>query len=633
MNSAATLLLPCMLMIHAHAETNVEVIVPVPPRPSSDIPIQVQPLQPPATIKTEPRKEALKPAAPLQQAAPQIMKEQKAPQQKASKPNVQKAPEIPRQPLVQTSPVPMAPSPILSPNLLAISNEIAAIAKKVTPAVVNISTTQIIEGQQDGDIPKIPGGPSVEDFFKDFFDRQFQGPRRVMSLGSGFIIYSDGAIAYIVTNYHVIKNAKKITITLHDKTELEGEIQGTDERTDIALIKVQTTKLPPYKRRLTTVQWGDSSQVVTGYKVIAIGNPFGLGGTVTDGIVSNVDRDIRAQTAENISSYVDDFIQHSAPINKGSSGGVLLDLYGNVIGINSAIYTPTGGNVGVGFAIPSNLARDTVNQLIQFGKTRRGFIGLRVHLLSADDAEALGLGDRRGVLVGEVIAGGPSEGKIMRNDVILEFDGKAVNDHSDAKDAVKGDSKTASEKFTRIVGQTPVNKAVKVKLLRRINQQMKEIEVEIKVAEYVDKGDADIKMKKPNATPDKTAAEAKCIGITIRNLTDDLRQRYLVPKDAKGVLIVGVDAKSSAADHVEVGDVILEATQKEIKTIQEFVGIVDESRKMMRKHIMLLILRRGDQRFTTLELDETIQNQSSELKPGMIAPPKVLTPNTQKPKP
>ena len=288
----------------------------------------------------------------------------------------------------------------------------ADLAESLLPAVVNISTTQKIRGRGP-EIPQFPPGSPFEEFFKEFFDRQQRrgGPRRATSLGSGFIVTGDG---YVVTNNHVIADADEVTVILQDDTKLKARIVGRDPKTDLAVLKVQPDGELPF------VKFGDSDRLRIGDWVIAIGNPLGFGGTVTAGIVSALGRDIN-------SGPYDNFIQTDASINKGNSGGPLFNLQGEVIGINTAIFSPTGGSIGIGFSIPAALARPVVNQLREFGRTRRGWLGVRIQAVTDEIAESLGLGAARGALVASVTEGGPAEkARIEAGDVILTFNEKPI---------------------------------------------------------------------------------------------------------------------------------------------------------------------------------------------------------------
>ncbi|MEN8195899.1 MAG: Do family serine endopeptidase, partial [Pseudomonadota bacterium] len=316
----------------------------------------------------------------------------------------------------------------------------ADLVETLQPAVVNVSTTQMMDGGGNEGLEfEFPEGSPFRDFFDQFNRKrgeQEERPRRAQSLGSGFIIAAEGLV---VTNNHVIEGADKITVTLVDDTTYDAELVGRDTKTDLALLKIQADREFPF------VSWGNSDKMRVGDWVIAIGNPLGLGGTVTAGIVSARQRDIR-------SGPYDDFLQTDAPINRGNSGGPLFDMNGNVIGINTAIYSQSGGSIGIGFAIPSNLADGVIDQLRNFGTTRRGWLGVQIQQVTDEIAESLGLKDARGALVAGVLDGSPAKAaKMKEGDVILKFDGRNVNE---------------SRKLPRIVADTAVGKAVKVVVWR-----------------------------------------------------------------------------------------------------------------------------------------------------------------------
>jgi len=314
----------------------------------------------------------------------------------------------------------------------------ADLAARLLPMVVNIATTETLKAIAPAPgMPNIPPGSPLADLFKDFLGPGRAAPRHVTSLGSGFIIDPTG---YIVTNNHVIADADQISVTLNDGTTLPAKLIGRDEKTDLALLKVSSRKPLP------SAKFGDSDHARIGDWVIAIGNPFGLGSTVTAGIVSARNRDIEA-------GPYDDFIQTDAPINRGNSGGPLFDMDGNVVGVNSAIYSPSGGSVGIAFSIPSNLAREVTGQLRQFGQARRGWIGVRIQQVTADLAEGLGLPGTSGALIANVSPGGPAaRGGIQNGDFITTFDGKTISD---------------SRALSRVVADTPINKSVGVELVRK----------------------------------------------------------------------------------------------------------------------------------------------------------------------
>ncbi|MEL0062206.1 MAG: Do family serine endopeptidase, partial [Candidatus Puniceispirillum sp.] len=306
----------------------------------------------------------------------------------------------------------------------------------LSPAVVNISTTTIVGDGSGVDMPQFPPGSPFEDFFKNFGDNNRQ--RKAQSLGSGFIIDQEGIV---VTNYHVIENAEEIRVILKDETSFTAKVLGQDKKTDIAVLKID-----PGKTKLTAVTFGDSDKLRVGDWVLAIGNPFGLGGTVTAGIVSARGRDIG-------NGPYDDFIQTDASINRGNSGGPLFNVAGEVIGINTAIYSQSGGSVGIGFAISSNLAERVTGQLIEFGQTRRGWLGVFIQEVTPDIADSLGLKEAAGALVSSVNEASPAaKGGVQPGDVILKFDGKTIDKMRD---------------LPRIVAETEIGTAVDVELFRQ----------------------------------------------------------------------------------------------------------------------------------------------------------------------
>jgi serine protease Do len=466
----------------------------------------------------------------------------------------------------------------------------ADLAQKLLPAVVNISTTQTLKEragppgspqQRPGpDIPQFPPGSPFEEFFKDFFDRNVPRgqrpeaqPRRATSLGSGFIIDASGLV---VTNNHVIADADEINVILHDDTTLKAEVVGKDPKTDVALLRVKSDK------PLSAVQLGDSDQIRVGDWVLAIGNPFGLGGTVTAGILSAHHRDIGA------GSY-DDFLQTDASINKGNSGGPMFNMNGEVIGINTAIYSPmaTGGSVGIGFAIPSNLAKPVLVQLKDFGKARRGWLGVRIQGVTDEIAESLGLDKPKGALVASVSDKGPAAvAGIQPGDVVLTFDGKDVTD---------------MRRLPRIVAETPIDKSVKVTVWRKKKEQ----NVDVKVGELQEneqQAAVSPSQQSPATTP---GATIKALGLSLANATPDLKQKFSLADETAGVIVVEVANDSPAMEKgIRPGDVIIEVAQEEVKDSAKVAAKIDEARKAGRKSILLLVDRAGDLRFVALRIDQ-----------------------------
>ncbi len=483
--------------------------------------------------------------------------------------------------------------PLASKHEYDISRGFSAVAEKTIPSVVNVSTTQIIEGR-DKNIPQLPPGSPFEDLFKDFFD-QMDKPKRVQSLGSGFIVKvepkGDDAYMYVLTNFHVVNEAKKISIVLHEGTELDAIIQAVDERTDLAMLKIKLTSIPEEKRKFIPVQWADSNKVNVGDWCVAIGNPFGLGSTVTSGIISNRSRNIGVRGAKSrVSEYVDDFMQHDASINMGNSGGPLFDLDGKVVGVNTAIFSPSGGNVGIGFAIPSNLVKETVDQLIEFGRTKRGWLGVRIQNVTDEMAESFGISKARGAIVGSVTPKGPGAAAgIEPGDIIMEFDGKEINEKS---------------RLSRVVGETEVGKKVKVKLWRK----GKEVMVDVALGEFETSTDGVSAEHKDKKDASSTQETTEVLGLKVAKITGPLSQQFKIKEDMTGAVVVGVSSESPAASILRPGDVIAEVNQADIKSPEELVKAVDEAKKLKRKYITLLISRGGEMVYITTKIEDDLKD-------------------------
>ena len=410
---------------------------------------------------------------------------------------------------------------------------IADVAEQVIDAVVNISTSQRVDAKL-GNMPDLPPGSPMEEFFEEFFkNRRGQGgegdqtPRRINSLGSGFIIDPSGVV---VTNNHVIADADEINVILNDGTKLPAELIGKDAKSDLALLRVHPDK------PLKAVKFGDSDKLRLGEWVIAIGNPFSLGGTVTAGIVSARHRDIN-------SGPYDNYIQTDAAINRGNSGGPLFNLNGDVIGINTAIISPSGGSIGIGFAVPSNSAVAVINQLRQFGETRRGWLGVRIQQVTDDIAESLSIKPARGALVAGVDDRGPAKpGGIEPGDVVIKFDGRDIKEMHD---------------LPRIVADTPVGKEVEVIVIRKGKEETHTVKIgRLEDSEKLAAADA-----KKNAAPEQKSVVQKTLGLELSSLSDDLRKKFKVRDSVKGVLVTGVDPNvaSAATDkRLSPGDVIVE---------------------------------------------------------------------------
>ena len=451
----------------------------------------------------------------------------------------------------------------------AAPDSFADLAAQLLPSVVNISSSQAAQQRADRGPEGLQGPPGspFEQFFRDFLDRQRPGQNRpgrpapdgpggrATSLGSGFIIDPAG---YIVTNNHVIDGADEISVTLTDNTTLKAKLVGKDERVDLALLKVESDK------PLRAVQFGDSDAARVGDWVLAIGNPFGLGGSVTAGIVSARGRDIRQ-------GPYDDFIQTDAAINRGNSGGPLFNMAGEVIGINTAIYSPSGGSVGIGFSVPANMAKQVVAQLREFGRARRGWLGVRIQQVTPDLAESVGLHDAQGAMVAGVNDGGPADqAKIRNGDIILKFNNQDVKE---------------MKTLPRIVAETPIGKAVPVVLWR----DGKEVTVQASVGELPDDVQQASATPAPQQRPGRTA-EIAGLGARLSPITDELREKFKLNADQKGVVVTDVTNDGPAAGRgIKAGDVIVEVQQEPVTTPAEIVERMDKYRKQNRKSVLMLV--------------------------------------------
>ncbi|MGF1500492.1 MAG: DegQ family serine endoprotease [Paracoccaceae bacterium] len=448
-----------------------------------------------------------------------------------------------------------------------IPGSFADLVDGLMPAVVNISTSQTVERP---DLPSLPDGP-FQDLFRDFFERgQPRGPREVQSLGSGFVVSADG---YVVTNNHVIRDADQITVNLADGRSFEAEIVGTDPKTDLALMKIEADQ------PLSFVRFGDSSDVRVGDWVLAIGNPFGLGGSVSAGIVSARNRDIQA-------GPYDDFLQTDAAINRGNSGGPLFDLRGNVIGVNTAIISPSGGSIGIGFAVPSTLANSVIDQLREFGETRRGWLGVRIQQVTDELADALALDAPTGALVASVTADGPAEaGGIAPGDVILRFDGREVAEMRD---------------LPRMVAETPVGKTVRVLVSRKGKTQT----LRVQLGRLEDQEGTVLASVEPDAdVPTEPDADLENLGLSLGALTGATRSRFGIADDVVGVLVTEVAPDGPAARKgIKPGDVVVEVGQEPVTTPAEVEAQIGDAVSANRSSVLLLLQSGEDLRFVPLAI-------------------------------
>ena len=445
----------------------------------------------------------------------------------------------------------------------------ADLAERLSPAVVNIATAQTIE-QPERNGPRVPEGSPFEDLFRDFFENgQPRAPQTVQSLGSGFIISPEG---YIVTNNHVIEEADEITVNFTDGSSLVATLVGTDPKTDIALLKVEPPAPLPF------VTFGDSDATRVGDWVLAIGNPFGLGGSVSAGIVSARNRDINA-------GPYDDFIQTDAAINKGNSGGPLFNMAGEVIGVNSAIISPSGGSVGIGFSVPSNLVNGVVEQLRKFGVTRRGWLGVRIQTVNDEMAEALGMDKAMGALVAAVTADSPAAaGGIEAGDVIIKFDGADVEEMRD---------------LPRMVADTPIDKTVRVVVFRKGKTQTLKITIAL-----LEEGDGRVAATAPDDPgPTTDTLELTELGLALGTLSADARSQFGLADDITGVVVLDV-ANGGSADEkgIRPGDVIVEVGQEPVSSPAEVEARVAEAATAGRKSVLFLIQSGGDLRFVPLAI-------------------------------
>ncbi len=484
-----------------------------------------------------------------------------------------------------------------SPLAVNTPGSFADLVAPLLPAVVNISSTQKIEAPEDyPEMPQFPPGSPFEDFFEEFMQRRGGGNGGAptmpqASLGSGFVV--DAEKGLIVTNNHVVRDAEEVRVTFHDDETIPAEVIGRDEKTDLAVLKV-TTKKP-----LSAVKFGDSDVLRVGDWVVAIGNPFGLGGTVTAGIISARARDIN-------SGPYDDFLQTDASINRGNSGGPMFNLKGEVIGINTAIFSPTGGSVGIGFAIPSALAAPVIKQIVEFGRTRRGWLGVRVQTVTPDIAESLGLPHASGALVASIAAQGPAEAAgLQPGDIILSFNGEKLS---------------AMRQLPRVVAETAIGTDATVTYWR----EGKELSAKIKVGE-LEKAEED-GLLEGSETVMARGTKIDAVGLTLSPMSDTLRQDYLIPGNVEGVVITGVADMSEAAEKgLLPGDVLIEINQQPVKDPAKVADIIDKAVKNQRSSVLLLLNREGDVRFVALRVDRAPKNDgpAPQIAPGerpQIAP-------------
>jgi len=464
-------------------------------------------------------------------------------------------------------------------------DSLADLAAEISDTVVNISATQTIDAKHGGSAPQLEPGTPFDDLFEEFFRRRQQGQggaekpspqppreRRSNSLGSGFVIDPSGII---ITNNHVIADANDVTVIFTNGQKLKAEVIGKDSKVDVAVLRVKPDK------PLKAAKFGDSEKMRVGDWVVAVGNPFGLGGTVTAGIISARNRNID-------SGPYDNYFQTDAAINKGNSGGPLFNMDGEVIGINTAILSPSGGSIGIGFSTPSATVEPVIEQLQKFGETRRGWLGVRIQNVDDTIAESLNLGAVRGALIAGTDENGPAKAAgLQAGDVILKFGGVEIKESHD---------------LPKIVASAPVGKDVEVVLLRQGKQITKSIKLgrlednEKQKTEQTAKADDEEK-------PPVAAVVAKALGMAFSNLDDGARQKYSIkPGVASGVVVTKVDPDSGAAEkHILPGEIIMEVNQEPVKEPADIVGKIDALKKDGKKSALLLVANaQGEMRFVAL---------------------------------
>ncbi len=459
-----------------------------------------------------------------------------------------------------------------SPALAApVPDSFAPLADKVTPAVVNISSEQQIAPGQMPRLPfEIPEGSPFEEFFRQFGGPD-QRPRQAMGLGSGFIIDPDGLV---VTNNHVIDDATGIKVTLSDGMQYDATVVGSDPQTDLALLKIDT------KTSLPSLDWGDSDRIKVGDWVVAVGNPFGLGGTVTAGIISARSRDIR-------SGPFDDFLQVDASINQGNSGGPTFDLEGRVVGVNTAIASPNGGSVGIGFAIPSNLAKPIIEQLRETGRVERGWHGVQVQAVTPELASALGLEEPKGALVSDVIPGSPAQkAELRQGDVILGFDGREIEEMRD---------------LPRIVAETPADKPVELRVWR----EGAEVKQSVTIARQDQRAQTLALGEESEADVAGSGSVSQTLGASLAPLTEELRRHYRLDAEVAGVVVTQLAPDGLAAGQgLREGDVIVSVNRQAVRSPEEVETLSTAAKEDKKEALLLLVNRAGNQLFVGLDLGE-----------------------------
>ena len=452
-------------------------------------------------------------------------------------------------------------------NVVKASPEsLAPLVETVSPAVVNITTSTTVAAPV-GPQGIVPEGSPFEDLFRDFQDRNGGkgAPRNSSALGSGFVISSDG---YVITNNHVIEDADEIRIEFRDGMELEAKVVGVDKNIDIALLKVE------HEDELPFVQFGDSDISKVGDWVMAVGNPLGQGFSVSVGIISARNREL--------SGAYDDYIQTDAAINRGNSGGPLFNMDGKVIGVNTAILSPNGGSIGIGFSMSSNVVEPVVAQLREFGEVRRGWLGVNIGNVTEDMAEALGLADTSGAIVLDVFDGPALDAGLKSMDIIISFDGQDVG---------------SSGELVRLVGKTAVGKTVDAIVVREGAEQTLSITLG-------QRPDPDALAQRQQTPPKQEEAPETILGMSLLEITDVQRKEMELPSDSTGLIVMQVAEESVAFEKgIRPGDIISDVGQKAVSTLDDFVSRIDETKSSGRESILLLVRRDGQPRFVVLPIE------------------------------
>ncbi|HVO03565.1 MAG TPA: DegQ family serine endoprotease [Candidatus Cybelea sp.] len=463
------------------------------------------------------------------------------------------------------------------PMVQMVPASFADLAAKVTPAVVNISSTHVETADAQPDMPfDVPKGSPFEQFFKQFMQQQHgqQGKRKATALGSGFIIDPSG---YIVTNNHVIESATQIQVTTNDGTDYPAKLIGADPKTDLALLKIEP------KKPLTAVSFGDSDKARVGDWVLAVGNPFGLGGTVTTGIISARSRDIHE-------GPFDDFLQIDASINQGNSGGPTFNMNGEVVGINTAIFSPSGGSVGIGFAIPANMAKPILSELRDKGSIQRGWLGVEIQQVTPEIAKAIGLDEPKGALVASVQPNSPAaKAKLQAGDVIVSFNGQAIHEMRD---------------LPRLVAQTDPSAKVELGIVRDKQQ----ITVAATVAKMKDDNEVASNDQQNDSTtsPDASAngVQIPALGATLAAVTPEMRQMFNLSEDTTGVVVADLDSDSPLADQgIRPGDVIKKVSDSEVASPADVKRLAEQAKANKENVLLMLVDRQGKSLFVAVKLD------------------------------